>query len=408
MLMIAGCGGGGNGVIDMTPPEALLRTEHFSAVAAADMDGDGFTDIVTASDVTEDRRRLFSRLSIYRQDDTQPGRFLPPSYYDYGSLPADPDWFVITDVNMDDQPDVLATSWNESGFRAFLNDPANPGALLPSTHYPLSEENSSFGKPIAVADIDADGLPDVARVTDETLYWFRNDGSNPGRFAAAGQIGPGREDVAAGDINSDGLADLATIRDTGLASKEVTIYRNSPFMPSTFQWPSHVRLPIFVNEIGLADLDGNGLVDIAVMGSDVGDDYDPRDDGRFFAMTQDSPGQFTLSNVARTLSMGIGDRFVIGDLDGDIFADVVANVRSAILIIEFNRSGNPMILYRLIVPTEDLVGSTGGGAPFIADLNNDGMSDIAVLRGALFVFYQRPSLPGAMDFDDPVMISTPL
>jgi len=75
-ILLAACGG--SDYIDLTDPRDLELRENYYGLTVADIDGDGFNDIVSATTVTEDRRVLNRRMSVYPQNAVAPGFFLNP------------------------------------------------------------------------------------------------------------------------------------------------------------------------------------------------------------------------------------------------------------------------------------------------------------------------------------------
>jgi hypothetical protein len=162
----------------------------------ADMDGDGYPDMVT------DGQILYGNGAYQFTPVALPSTFTGP--------------YAIGDFNGDGRLDILdatATYFN-MGNRVFQ-------LAAPYNNLPLSESNG-----VVVADFNGDGKDDVAiNLPGEdwiTIYFSRGDGT----FYEGTQLDAGQEpgDFVAGDFNGDGLIDLAI----GLiTTHEVCIFFNT-------------------------------------------------------------------------------------------------------------------------------------------------------------------------------------
>ena len=131
-------------------PVTIQSAGFFTAVA--DMNGDGLLDLVGTDG--ENPYILFN-------DSQYPGQF-----YDFATFPLTTGAFAfgvsVADMNADGLPDLVFSYSNDSpsgsDAAVMLNDPANPGQLLPSAHYP----EAIAGAGIVLADFNHDGLPDMA------------------------------------------------------------------------------------------------------------------------------------------------------------------------------------------------------------------------------------------------------
>lgn len=409
-LVLTACGGGG-GYFDMVDPQVLLLREDFNGMAIADFDGDGLNDVVLGSTIVEDRQLLDSRVAVYLQNSASPGTFLPPSHHaqDLGTVMLKN--LAVADLQQDGAPDIIGTSWHEGGFRTILNDPMQPGSFLPSVHYGVGAGYMTFGRSQSIGDIDSDGLPDVALVSSTSVSWCPQNGADPGTFQNDVYIGTGQQDVIADDVDGDGLVDIVTLDGDGVVSKSLRLYRNNTNSPGQFQAPLIIVTTFFAEHLGLADFDANGLMDIAVSGSQVNPD-NFTSYGEFVVFRQTGPGQFRPTDVGLTGGMGITENFVTADLNGNSFPEMVFFLPTAtpdattVRIMGGGRMSVPHPLRDLLIPDDPSLTSSGLGAIAVADLNNDTIPDIAVLSQQLYVFFQSPAQP--LTFDGPHRITTPL
>lgn len=204
-----------------------------SAVAMADLDGDGLLDLVVAT--------TGNLVSVLLQNAASPGTFLPHVDYAVGSNPIAVKAVPLTPGAL---PDLVAADYGTAlapttqGLSVLLHNPAGAGTFLPATTYGAGDYGSCA---VAAGDLDGDGLPDLAVANyglpgyPGSVAVFLQDPAHPGRFLAptvyAGTYGP--SSVAIGDLNGDGLADLA-VADGGVAVRFQVAGQPGTFGPPVF------------------------------------------------------------------------------------------------------------------------------------------------------------------------------
>jgi gliding motility-associated-like protein len=242
-------------------------------VRCGDLNGDGLPELVfSASNNNTDKERLY----VYRNTSTVGGAIdfdvvLPVSLSLQGNLAAR---MVIRDIDGDGRPDITAADISaEGGVSVFLNNSTgvaigfNPNPSLPFEIFGLSTTELSG---IAVEDFSGDGLPDIAVSEDESsgVYIITN-ASTPGslnfggvtQLTATGRI----TNLKAGDLDNDGLTDLVVVNDTYVG----TLRNTSQGGVVSFASPVRFDQTSLGREgLELVDLDGNGLLDIAVAAQD--------------------------------------------------------------------------------------------------------------------------------------------
>ncbi|MEQ9441634.1 MAG: FG-GAP-like repeat-containing protein [Cyclobacteriaceae bacterium] len=239
-------------------------------VRCGDLNGDGLPELVfSASNNNTDKERIY----IYQNTSTTIGGVIsfdeenPVSLSVQGNLAAR---MVIRDIDGDGKPDITAADISsEGGVSVFLNTSTgssisfSPTPSLPFAVFGLSPVELSG---IAVEDFSGDGLPDIAVSEDENsgIYIITNM-STPGSlgFGALTELtATGRTtNLKAGDLDNDGLIDLVLINDTYVGALRNT----SEFGVVSFASPVRFDQSSLGREgLELTDLDGNGLLDIAV------------------------------------------------------------------------------------------------------------------------------------------------
>jgi len=220
---------------------------EFSAarVDLADMDGDGFLDVVSTNlegDGSVTIRRYLG-MGIFESQE-----FLV-------SQSIDPQAFSITDVNLDGKPDLLWTS-----FPQIEGGPSALGLLL---RFNLSEpgildfecapngfcfenfvSNCTQAVTLAAGDVNLDGAPDVALAhvdTDNTLAILRNvDAADDFPLADTVELGVGVDAraLAFADVDLDGDPDLvALVRpNDDTQNGFLAIFENFPIAPPPGQF----------------------------------------------------------------------------------------------------------------------------------------------------------------------------
>jgi FG-GAP-like repeat/FG-GAP repeat len=187
--------GNGNGTFRLASHHTIGPMP--TSVAAADLNGDGFVDLIAAEYTGEPQTNIAVLLG------TGGGNFTPEVGYAgrYGSRCA-----VLGDFNQDGKLDI-----------AVSNLSTNTITLLPGVGdgtFGLPQVTPARAEPwcLTVGDFDLDGRPDIA-TTNYTAYSvsiFLNKGS--GQFSTPFTYAVGRRpfSIVAGDFNSDGKPDVAT------------------------------------------------------------------------------------------------------------------------------------------------------------------------------------------------------
>jgi predicted outer membrane repeat protein len=327
----------GNGTV-IDSAASSVQTIH-----AADIDGDGVTDVVSGTDST---------VAWYQSNED--GSFtkqLIASANDVRSVFA-------TDVDGDGDTDVLSAS-DYDQITLHVND----GSSDPSFTSQIVSADAREIQSIYAADVNEDGNTDVLSASrdDDTVAWYENDGSASFTERTITTSANGASSVYAADINGDDTTDVVFS-----AQYDNTVAWYDQTADSTYTITTSVNDPRNVNA---ADVDGDGDTDIfsdAYNGEEV----------QLYENDGTSNPSFSSTRVVRDYSGFFRDIHTsdIND-DGDVDLLLADSGNNEITWHENDGSGSF---------TEKVVSSSVDGASSVSAADMDGDGDVDPLSAASF------------------------
>ncbi|MBL7847864.1 MAG: VCBS repeat-containing protein [Cyclobacteriaceae bacterium] len=201
------------------------------SVAISDLDVDGKPDLIIGP-------ALSSVARIYRNIST-PGSLVPGSFaagVDF-SVGAWPDYIVTGDLDDDQRPDIITSSW-PGGSISILKNTSTPGTI-DATSFAPKVDIAGLTEPrgLSITDYDGDSKPDIALAMQisSNIHIYKNLSSagtiNSGSFApvVAFPSGGNLRLVTSADFDGDGKPDLATSNWSG---PPLSVLRNLQGTPS--------------------------------------------------------------------------------------------------------------------------------------------------------------------------------
>jgi|GEM_PF-441052 len=223
---------------------------------------------------------------------------------------------------------------------------------------------SSNAQCIEKGDFNNDGKQDVVmgNFTAGTLKMFYLRGNGDGTFAAPVTFegNPRPQDIKAFDFNNDGNLDLAVANNNSAGATFSIVMGNGN---GTFQAPVSYSTNASPTDISLADLNGDGTMDLVVSNLNTG--------FQVYLGSTVTPGTFA---GGTNFPMATGPRGIAtADFNGDGFKDVAtANSTANSMSVRFG-DGTGSFAAAVNYPT-----GNGSYAIATADLNGDGVADLAV------------------------------
>ena len=334
----------GNGTFD----EAVAFSVASQSFWIGDLNGDGVPDLVVENGPTNN-----NYLGVLLG--TGGGHFAPEVDYAVHAPYA----VQLADLNGDGKPDIIVSELTAPAANVLLNH--GDGTFAPPVTYGLP----GFAEIIAVSDLNGDGLPDLAISYDTSTSTTTTLGVEVLLNTGGGAFGvPVNEvvydgpfltyegsDLAVADLDGDGLPDLA-VAQTG--SNAISVLLNTG--GGTFAAPVEHPTAGMPAALSTHDLNGDGLPDLVFDDDNVG------------VMLNTGGGTF----AAEVDYAGGG--YTVADVNHDGSPDLLL-LSTTTVTVQLNHGDGtfaaPITAYT----------STTAGAVRVGDMNGDGLPDLVTEWG---------------------------
>jgi hypothetical protein len=295
---------------------------------------------------------------------------------------------IAADLNGDGDLEVITASYIDGRITVFERGTSSWTRTVINTIPGLSGD-VIYSMGLAADDLDGDGDIDIAVSSSEadSVYWLQNPGSISSftrQLVASGLDGV--QTVVIADFDRDGRNDLAS---ASLNDDRLNLHRNTGNADEMFQTsfrtlvfdPTAIGVSVRLSDIYAADVDGDGWIDLvtAERGRNRVAYYEsPVVNGVRSPFSLTTP--WALGNTILAGSNGSADRaygVFVADMDGDNDMDVVLSNFDGdqIVWIRHNSGGSWSSPINI---ANSANGINGPVFPQVADIDGDGDMDVVV------------------------------
>ena len=320
-------------------------------VLAADLDGDADIDVISAS-------RLDGEIVWYENDGEADPEF---TAHTIGVAPGATTVFAA-DLDGDMDRDLAVGSLGDATVAWYENQGGTPLAFVRRV------VSATVGDPVRVvaADVDGDGRNDLltASRTADAILWHRNLGGTPPGFdtVVVSSTAVSAQAVAAADLDGDGETDVvstSSVPGFPATLDEIAWYENQ----GTEAFPEHAVFQSADGAIAAvgADFDGDGDTDVATAG---------RTDKVAWQRNDGGPGP-SFTEVPISAAVGGASALVAVDFDGDLDTDLVSAGAESGMVMWHENDGSGSFTDRPISSAEAAVYAID-----VEDVDSDGHLDV--------------------------------
>ena len=331
--------GATGGTPHFTPHTISTAAKNALSVHAADLDGDGDTDVLSAS---------YGDNKIVWYENMGRGRFTPHTISTAAKYASS---VYAADLDGDGDTDVLSASYGDNKIAWYEN--MGRGRFTPHT----ISTSAKYARSVYAADVDGDGDTDVLSASggDNNIAWYENMGR--GRFTphSISTDAKGAQSVYATDVDGDGDTDVLS---ASSGDHKIAWYENTGggrFTPHTISTAAK-----WASSVYAADVDGDGDTDVVSASSG---------DSKIAWYENTGAGRFTPHTISTTAKYA--SSVYAADVDGDGDTDVVSASSGDSKIAWYENMGRGRFTPHTISTTAKYARSV-----YAADLDGDGDTDV--------------------------------
>ncbi|MFT3937039.1 MAG: FG-GAP-like repeat-containing protein [Chitinophagaceae bacterium] len=344
---------------------------HPNSIVMMDFDGDGKPDVATANDYINGSDP--ASVSILRNTSgSQIISFAPKMDIATGAVTSA---VASADLDGDGKADLVSVSVADKTMSIHKNT-STTGTISFAAKQDYATGTNPIG--IAIADLDGDGKPDIAVVNSlsNTVSIFKNTSNGTTlSFEARPDIATGvlPQSLALSDVDGDGKPDLTVVN---YGSKTFSVYLNNS-LSGTILFATKTDTPTskdYPYGLVIGDLDGDDKKDIVISNWNYTTNT-LADNGFLIFRNTGSIGNAGFSKINIKVTAGNGYNPSLGDINGDGKPEIILPnyILSASTLIcpNYSTPGN------IVFDRGQSMYSVSPYAAAVGDLDGDGLPDIA-------------------------------
>ena len=363
--------GNGDGTLQL-PVTYCSGGDWASSVTVADVNGDGKPDLVVANVDTAYGNHNGSVGMLLGNGD---GTFQPAVTYYSGGGQA---WSVaVADVNRDGKIDLVAANYDDNSIGVLLGN--GDGTFQPALTYGSGGSGGSIA--VSVADVNGDYKPDLLVALSSNNRVGVLLGNGDGTFQTAlpyDSGGSGPVAVAVADVNRDGKPDLL-VTTPGSGTVSVLLGNSGGTLQKAVAYNSGGSNPVAVV---VADVNGDGKLDLLLGNSGIVAVLLGNGDGTFqtaLAYYSGGSGPQAVADLNRDKSPDLVDVSVSG---GGTTVGVMLHVGDLPTNTEVVSSPNPSVFGESVTLTATVDSSSAVPAGTVAYFGNStGLGSASLANG---------------------------